>query len=419
MVLDSQRDDVRAMFAEVLSKRADIAESRRHPEEFEELVARLRLHDPYGHLYASLVAPGRLTVTSVPEARSARLVRYHRDDEGRLVEQPIDMSQPLSWRDVEIRPGSYLLTVDAPGRAQTRYPFVVGRGESVGVDLALPMARSVLDGFVWIPEGTSMFGSEASDDLRRDFFGAVPLHRVRSDPFLIAMYETTFGQWIEYLDELPPQERASRTPRSSRHEPLLERGDDGRWRLRIQPTTLQLTAAQGDPLRYPGRGTNSTLDWSKIPVVGVTAGDAEAYAAWLDSTGRASGARLCTEQEWERAARGGDDRPYPHGYRLDPEDANFDATYGQQTEAMGPDEVGAHPRSQSPFGVYDMAGNVWEWTRSSLRDRRHVARGGSFYYDATSARIGNREVPEPEYRDVNVGFRLCADPTARTNGVAR
>ena len=53
---------------------------------------------------------------------------------------------------------------------------------------------------------------------------------------------------------------------------------------------------------------------------------------WLDRTGRVPGARVCEEREWERAARGADDRMYPHGDNLEPDDANFDETYGKDLD---------------------------------------------------------------------------------------
>jgi formylglycine-generating enzyme required for sulfatase activity len=112
-------------------------------------------------------------------------------------------------------------------------------------------------------------------------------------------------------------------------------------------------------------------------VVGLTAADAEGYARWLGTSGRVPRARLCTEWEWERGARGGDDRVFPHGRTLSPDDADYDLTYGKRPAAMGPDEVGSHAASRSPFELDDMAGNVWEWTVSSVEPQGHAARGGS------------------------------------------
>jgi len=77
---------------------------------------------------------------------------------------------------------------------------------------------------------------------------------------------------------------------------------------------------------------------------------------------------------------------------------------------MGPDEVGSHPESRSPYGLDDTAGNAWEWTRSALEPGGYVARGGSYYYDVNAARASNREVLGPTFRDTTVGVRLCADP---------
>jgi formylglycine-generating enzyme required for sulfatase activity len=187
---------------------------------------------------------------------------------------------------------------------------------------------------------------------------------------------------------------------------------EGTWRLRFQPGSELYVARAGQKLRYADRSRRVEQDWLRFPVSGVTFPDAEAYVAWLHATGRVPGARLCTELEWERAARGVDGREYPHGDRLAPDDANIDTTYGKQPGGFGPDEVGSHPASRSPFGVDDLAGNVWEWTRSSLEPGKAVLRGGSFAFAATSARSTNRELPEPLVRDVQVGLRVCADPPA-------
>jgi len=57
-----------------------------------------------------------------------------------------------------------------------------------------------------------------------------------------------------------------------------------------------------------------------------------------------------------------------------------------------------------------MAGNVWEWTRSTLSDEQAVARGGAFYFDAKTSESTNRELVDPRLRDVSLGVRICATP---------
>jgi formylglycine-generating enzyme required for sulfatase activity len=95
------------------------------------------------------------------------------------------------------------------------------------------------------------------------------------------------------------------------------------------------------------------------------------------------------------------------GATLDPSQVNIDETWGRKPDAFGPDPVGSHPASRSPFGVDDLAGNVWEITRQG--EQKYGIRGGGWYETELSAMSANREPFEGSTRDAIVGARLCAD----------
>jgi formylglycine-generating enzyme required for sulfatase activity len=265
---------------------------------------------------------------------------------------------------------------------------------------------------IYVPAGRFQFGSADSTEVRRGFLVAAPVHEVQTAAYYIGRYEVTFGQWIEFLDELPLEERRRRTPSSVNPQSSLTLTEIGtaRWRLALTPTTRTYTAETGQRLRYEHRTKRADQDWMKFPVSAVSYNDAVAFAAWLDRTGRVPGARLCDEYEWERAARGADARTFPGGSTLAPDDANIDVTYGRDPLAFGPDEVGSHPASRSPIGADDMAGNVWEWTRSVETPDAPIARGGGWYYPELSSRSVNREAGEPTQRHMHMGVRVCATP---------
>jgi formylglycine-generating enzyme required for sulfatase activity len=141
------------------------------------------------------------------------------------------------------------------------------------------------------------------------------------------------------------------------------------------------------------------------PVVLVSHGDAEAYAAWLSRvTGRHW--RLPTEAEWEKAARGTDGRRFPWGDAFDPTRlASHDA---------GPYDtvpVGSHPAGASPFGMLDAAGLVFEWTATPAGADRYVVKGGSWDDKGCGVcRPAARHARPAELRHIIIGFRLVRDP---------
>lgn len=141
--------------------------------------------------------------------------------------------------------------------------------------------------------------------------------------------------------------------------------------------------------------------WNKgdHSVVGVNYYEVEAYAKW-------AGKRLPTEQEWEKAARGEDRRQYPWGEGFDKVRCNSsEAGIGHTTP------VTQYPNGVSPYGCYDMAGNVWEWCSSWFDEShyRRVLRGGSWHNAQEFLRVSNRGWSFAGYRFNFLGFRLVQD----------
>jgi formylglycine-generating enzyme required for sulfatase activity len=358
--------------------------------------------------------PARLTIESTPAGASVTLERYVIDEQRkrRLGDARALGTTPIAA--VELAPGSYLLTLRSHDRPEVRYPLVLDRGEDLAVTVPVPRAADIPDGFVYVPPGRFLFGSAADEMIRQEFLHAVPLHQVTTGAYLIARHETTYADWLEYLHALPPEQRdrssivAGRGAMSGTVS--LLRQPDNTWQLTLQPTVEAYTARAGEPFIYPSRKRRARQDWLRFPVSGISHSEARAYADWLAASGRVPGARLCSEYEWERAARGADARTLPHGDRLDPDDANYDETYDKESASMGPDEVGVHPISRSPFGVEDMAGNVFEWAQSSSDSDKVVVRGGAYFYDQTTAQTTNRFLLDSSFQDPTIGLRICAKP---------
>jgi formylglycine-generating enzyme required for sulfatase activity len=403
--LDPGRRSLRERLADTLADRALWAEHTHHGELATELLARLPSYDLDGQRERRLNAPAHVSLELSPPSTLATLQRYE-TNMGHFVLGP---PQPIA-NTLELEPGSYLFSFRAPGRTPVVLPLLARRDEQLRLPIALPPLDAVPDGFVYVPAGRFLFGS-SDEGFRRDLLTA-PMHEVSTPAYLIARHEVTLGEWIQFLKALPPEERRRRTPaaRSSRNALELSELPDGEWQLSLRPTVHTYEARLGEPIRYLGRERRAVQDWTRFPVAAISYEDAQAYAAWLDTTGRVLGARLCDEYEWERAARGADGRNFPSGNQLAPDDANYDVTYGRRPLAFGPDEVGSHPGSRSVFGVDDLAGNVWEWVRSVAQVGEVVHRGGSWYQGQRTSFSDNREIGERTQRHPFHGMRLCATP---------
>lgn len=161
-------------------------------------------------------------------------------------------------------------------------------------------------------------------------------------------------------------------------------------------------------------------EWNNpiFPVVGISCFEAEAFCRWHTtqpipfSIPESYSTRLPTEQEWACVARGPDGRAYPWGEEFGFDKANVAEEIGKRMQTTS---VKTYPQGQSPHGVWDMSGNVWEWTNSWYEKpgEFRVLRGGSWFSVPDYARCAFRGWLIPGNFRPNVGFRIVvslADP---------
>ena len=249
-----------------------------------------------------------------------------------------------------------------------------------------------------VPEGNLLMGSDDGEPSER------PAHQVALSTFLIDPGETTNAEFAEFVATTGYVTDAENSGVGWHWE--------GRWHQ-----------IKGADWRHPHGPSSSSLE--RHPVVQVSWNDARAYCRW-------HGKRLPTEAEWERAARGDGERVYPWGDDPPRQGHRYRASYGSDDccRADVGDSyrftapVGSFPLGRSPFGIEDLAGNVWEWVqdgfdetyyrRSPSKDpvndtpaTQRVIRGGGWGNDAQGLRSTLRHTNLPNIGLSMVGFR-CA-----------
>jgi formylglycine-generating enzyme required for sulfatase activity len=283
------------------------------------------------------------------------------------------------------------------GRARGSFKRVTAFGRAHGVALMRSFVQRILDhdpdapplvmkdpapmkapegapqepGMAYVPAGEFIMGSERGE------IDEEPRHVVYTDAFFIDLHEVTNAEYDRCV-------AAGRCQRS--------------------------TARRHPKLNAPNQ-----------PVAGVGYQDAVDFCAF-------AGKRLLSEAEWEKAARGSDERVFPWGNEWHEDRANMAWDRDGFTHAA---PVGSFPRGVSPYGVHDLAGNVWEWTadvydpgyyrRSPARNpkgpaesgdprKRRVMRGGSWMYDVPFfLATPNRSPGRPYIRKMWVGIRCGKD----------
>ncbi len=254
--------------------------------------------------------------------------------------------------------------------------------------------------WVNIPAGPFLMGSDKKKD-KDAFDDELPQHTVTLAAYRIGRTPVTVAQFAQFVQATG----------------YVTTAEKEGWSYTWSGSWEQVKGASWRAPRGPGSDVHQKGDH---PVTCVSWLDAQAFCAW-------AGARLPTEAEWEKAARGADGRIYPWGNEApDASRCNFNLNVGDTTP------VGQYPKGKSPYGVLDLAGNVWEWTSTIWgknsdkpdfaypydpndgredRDRtdvRRLLRGGSWYFVARHVRSAFRDGNDPGVRFVDLGFRLAA-----------
>jgi sulfatase modifying factor 1 len=252
-----------------------------------------------------------------------------------------------------------------------------------------------------VPAGAFLMGSVASDSEAYD--GEKPQSTVTLGEYYIGKNEVTVAQFGAFV-------------KATGYKTTAETFGSG-WAYN---GTTGWVDTKGADWQHPGGPGSEVSQKQSHPVTQVSWDDAMAFTKWASQvSGRV--VRLPTEAEWEKGARGTDGRKYPWGNEApDGTRCNFNNNVGGTTA------VGKYsPKGDSPYGLADMCGNVWEWTGSlwkgypySATDGREdaasreprVLHGGSFNYDARNVRSAIRDYDSPDFRTVTLGFRVVSFP---------
>jgi iron(II)-dependent oxidoreductase len=298
---------------------------------------------------------------------------------------PARLPHTFPWKPIAI----FLVLILFMGASFITYKYRLIALNRIEIPDLMRIARGHKD-MVLIPEGEFFMGTSESaveriletfpDSKKSWVKDEQPAHRVYLKAFYIDRHEVTNREYKKFVDA------------TGHRVPFVDEewAEEYNWKSNTYP---------------PGKGDH--------PVVLVSWEDAQEYARW-------AGKRLPTEAEWEKAARGGlEDKLWPWGDEWAPEKVNT-----WESGIKGTQPVESYPPNQ--YGLYDMAGNVWEWCadwyasdfyqQSPSREPKgpdiginKVVRGGSWSNMAFTSRCGERKKMNPQSRFNSIGFRCVKD----------
>lgn len=275
------------------------------------------------------------------------------------------------------------------------------------------------DKMILIPGGEFLMGTDDQEGFPAD--GEGPVRKVQVDPFYIDSHTVSNGEFDQFIKETGYQTEAERFGWSFVFYKFIPQHHVNK--AQQVPNTPWWFALQGAYWFQP-KGKGSTIeDRLDHPVVHVSWNDAVAFCKW-------AGKRLPTEAEWEYAARGGlEQKKYPWGDDLTPNgehycniwQGDFPHENSKEDGYVGTAPVTAFPPNN--FGLYNVAGNVWEWCSDSFTNNPErikgfsssslkVMRGGSYLCHKSYCnryRVAARSSNTVDSSTGNMGFRCVVD----------
>ncbi len=307
-------------------------------------------------------------------AKSRKCFECHKDSDDpafkKIVKESCIECHPKGWYKGKL--ATLAKEPEMPGNAPTQHASGQGPGMSFPIYYAKSRLGDAPNAMILIPAGGFIRGT----DNRLPDEG--PQHKLNLPAFYIDKFEVTNLQYKKFAD--------------ATHRTVPEHFING-----------QVPDGKSDH-----------------PVVYVSWDDATSYCAW-------AGKRLPSDKEWEKSARGTDTRTFPWGEEFSIERVNSPVRWASLNLIGDTTPVGAFEGGKSPYGVYDLSGNAWEWTASSYEaypgNKRpsenyngsyKVLKGGSwwdcsFYQCGISAPVYNRSFFHPLTKNNSFGFRCAKD----------
>ncbi|MGO4500785.1 formylglycine-generating enzyme family protein [Paenibacillus sp. 2RAB27] len=311
-------------------------------------------------------------------------------------------------------------------RSQASLKFIPDvRGKEIEANQACPPTRPAKEDMIYLPGGEFLMGTDDREGFPSD--GEGPVRAVTIDPFYIDSYTVTNSEFKKFVEATGYVTEAEKFGWSYVfHLFVSGTGVNIIGSPRQTPWWLGVESASWRAPEGPGSGIEERLDH---PVIHISWNDAEAYCRW-------AGKRLPTEAEWEFAARGGlVQKRYPWGDEIKPGGKHMcNIWQGKFPEKNNASDgfAGTAPVKSfeaNGFGLYQVAGNVWEWCADWFSTNFHVnaprvnpsgppkgtgrvMRGGSYLCHRSYCnryRVGARSKNTPDSSTGNIGFRCAVD----------